>query len=79
MEYKGKIWCFDDNVDTDMIVPARYLNISDHSQLAKYCFAVEVSAGRYSIDSRRFIGGERFAVANPFPQSIGRPFYPGDQ
>ena len=39
MEYKGKIWCFDDNVDTDMIVPARYLNISDHSQLAKYCFA----------------------------------------
>ena len=29
---------FGDHVDTDMIIPARYLNMSDKNKLAKYCF-----------------------------------------
>src|SRR3989339_2005375 len=30
-------WKFGDNVDTDLIIPARYLNTSDPVELAKHC------------------------------------------
>ncbi|HIC98040.1 MAG TPA: 3-isopropylmalate dehydratase small subunit [Aquificaceae bacterium] len=33
---KGKVWKFGDNVDTDQIIPARYLNTSDPKELAKH-------------------------------------------
>ncbi len=33
---EGKVWKFGDNIDTDLIIAARYLNTSDASQLAKY-------------------------------------------
>jgi 3-isopropylmalate/(R)-2-methylmalate dehydratase small subunit len=33
----GKAWVYKDNVDTDVIIPARYLNTSDPAELAKYC------------------------------------------
>lgn len=33
---QGKVWKFGDNVDTDLIIAARYLNTSEPSQLAKY-------------------------------------------
>ena len=32
----GKIWKFGDNIDTDLIIPARYLNTSDPHELAKH-------------------------------------------
>ena len=37
MELKGTIRKFGDNVDTDAIIPARYLNTSDPTELAKHC------------------------------------------
>lgn len=33
----GKVIKYGDNVDTDVIIPARYLNTSDPAELAKYC------------------------------------------
>ena len=33
----GKVFKYGDNVDTDVIIPARYLNVSDGAELAKYC------------------------------------------
>ena len=32
----GKVWCFGDNIDTDLIIAARYLNTSDPRELAKH-------------------------------------------
>ncbi len=34
---KGKVFKYGDNVDTDVIIPARYLNTSDPAELAKHC------------------------------------------
>lgn len=37
MKTEGKIIKYGDNVDTDVIIPARYLNTSDPAELAKHC------------------------------------------
>lgn len=37
MKAKGKVFKYGDNVDTDVIIPARYLNTSDPKELAMYC------------------------------------------
>jgi len=39
MKFKGRVWKFGDNIDTDVIIPARFLNVSDEEELAKKCFA----------------------------------------
>jgi 3-isopropylmalate/(R)-2-methylmalate dehydratase small subunit len=39
MKIEGKVWRFGDHVDTDLIIPARYLNVSDGKELATHCFA----------------------------------------
>jgi len=33
---EGKVWKFGDNIDTDLIIAARYLNTSEPDELAKY-------------------------------------------
>ncbi len=38
MEFEGKVWKFGDHIDTDVIIPARFLNVSDKDELAKSCF-----------------------------------------
>jgi len=37
MKAKGKVFKYGNNVDTDVIIPARYLNTSNHQELAKHC------------------------------------------
>lgn len=37
MQTKGKVFKYYDNVDTDVIIPARYLNTADVRELAKHC------------------------------------------
>ena len=39
MTVEGRVWKFGDDVDTDVIIPARYLNVSAEAELAKNCFA----------------------------------------
>lgn len=56
-----KIWKFDNDVDTDVIIPARYLNTSEPYELAKHCFedinpkfAEEVKPGDIVIAGENF-------------------------
>ena len=37
MKSTGKVFKYGDNVDTDVIIPARYLNTSDPKELASHC------------------------------------------
>jgi len=37
MKLTGKVWRYGDNIDTDVIIPARYLNTSNPQELAKHC------------------------------------------
>ncbi|MFI5358759.1 MAG: 3-isopropylmalate dehydratase small subunit [Halanaerobiales bacterium] len=64
MKLKGKVFKYGDNVDTDVIIPARYLNTSDPAELAKHCmedidkdFASKVEPGDIIIGGRNFGSG----------------------
>ena len=37
MDIKGQVHKYGNNVDTDVIIPARYLNTQDHKELATHC------------------------------------------
>lgn len=37
MKVSGKVHKYGDNVDTDVIIPARYLNTANHKELASHC------------------------------------------
>lgn len=61
MKTTGKVWKFGDDVDTDLIIPARYLNTSDPVELAQHCmedvdpgFAAKVSPGDIIVAGKYF-------------------------
>ncbi len=58
---KGLVFKFGDNVDTDVIIPARYLNSSDPAELATHCmedidadFVKKVSKGDIIVATKNF-------------------------
>ncbi|NLJ16904.1 MAG: 3-isopropylmalate dehydratase small subunit [Clostridiales bacterium] len=58
---KGKVHKYGDNVDTDVIIPARYLNTSDHKELAAHCmedidkdFVKKVKTGDIIVANQNF-------------------------
>ncbi|MCX7749821.1 MAG: 3-isopropylmalate dehydratase small subunit [Clostridia bacterium] len=61
MKAQGKVIKYGDNVDTDVIIPARYLNTSDPAELAKYCmedldkdFVKKVQKGDIMVAGKNF-------------------------
>jgi 3-isopropylmalate/(R)-2-methylmalate dehydratase small subunit len=61
MLIKGKVWIFGNDVDTDVIIPARYLNTSDPEELAKHvmegldrAFSHKVKAGDILVAGKNF-------------------------
>jgi 3-isopropylmalate/(R)-2-methylmalate dehydratase small subunit len=44
MKLTGTVWKYGDNVDTDAIIPARYLNVSTPEELAQHCME-DIDAG----------------------------------
>ena len=64
MKLKGKVFKYGDNVDTDVIIPARYLNSSEPGNLAAHCmedidedFAEEVENGDIIVGGKNFGSG----------------------
>lgn len=61
MELRGKAWKFGNDVDTDLIIPARYLNTSDPAELAGHCmedadptFSSKVKPGDMIVAGKNF-------------------------
>lgn len=61
MDACGRVYKYGDNVDTDVIIPARYLNVSSGEELAKYCmmdidpdFAQKVNKGDIIVAKKNF-------------------------
>jgi 3-isopropylmalate/(R)-2-methylmalate dehydratase small subunit len=61
----GKVWKYGDNIDTDAIIPARYLNMSTAEELAQHCmedidttYASAVQVGDI------IVGGENFGCGS---------------
>ena len=61
MDAKGKVFKYGNNIDTDVIIPARYLNTTDHGELASHCmedidkdFIKNVAAGDIMVAGDNF-------------------------
>lgn len=61
MILEGKVWRYGDNIDTDVIIPARYLNTADPKELAMHCmedidltFAQKVQEGDIIVADKNF-------------------------
>ena len=72
MNAKGSVFKYPDNVDTDVIIPARHLNTQDAKELASHCmedidktFVTRVKAGDI------MVGGENFGCGSSREQAPG--------
>ena len=70
---EGKVFKFGDNVDTDVIIPARYLNSSDPKELATHCmedidadFVHKVTPGDIIVATKNFGCGSSRDVCQNF-------------
>lgn len=61
MILEGRVWLFGDNIDTDAIIPARYLSASDPAELARHCmvdadpdFPTKVNTGDILVAGNNF-------------------------
>ena len=62
---QGKVHKYGDNVDTDVIIPARYLNTSDHKELASHCMEdIDKDFVKKVKDGDIIVGGANFGCGS---------------
>lgn len=62
---KGFSWTYGDNVDTDVIIPARYLNTSDPKELASHCMEdIDKSFANSVNEGDIMVAGENFGCGS---------------
>ena len=65
MNARGKVHKYGDNVDTDVIIPARYLNTADHKELASHCMEdIDKSFTSKVKDGDIIVGGSNFGCGS---------------
>ena len=74
MKAHGKVHKYGDNVDTDVIIPARHLNTSDHKELASHCMEdIDTEFVKKVKQGDIMVGGENFGCGSsrePAPSAI---------
>ncbi len=80
MILKGRVWKFGDNIDTDIIIPARYLALTDPKALGEHCmeplapsFHKEVKAGDMIVAGSNFGSGSSREHAPIAISALGIP------
>ena len=65
MNAKGFVHKYGDNVDTDVIIPARYLNTADHKELAAHCMEdIDTEFIKKVKDGDIMVGGWNFGCGS---------------
>ena len=65
MKFKGKVHKFGDDINTDEIIPARYLNTSDPAELAAHCMEdADPKFVKMAASGDIIVGGENFGCGS---------------
>ncbi len=65
MSFEGKVWRYGDNIDTDVIIPARYLNSFDPKELASHCMVdIDESFAGNVREGDLMVGGYNFGCGS---------------
>ena len=65
MNVKGFVHKYGDNVDTDVIIPARYLNTANHKELAAHCMEdIDAEFVNKVKDGDIMVGGANFGCGS---------------
>lgn len=65
MNAQGTVHKYGDNVDTDVIIPARYLNTADHKELASHCMEdIDLEFTKKVQNGDIMVGGANFGCGS---------------
>ena len=65
MNREGRAFRYGDNIDTDVIIPARYLNTSEHKELASHCMEdIDKDFVRNVREGDIIVGGKNFGCGS---------------
>lgn len=65
MKFKGRVYLCGDHIDTDVIIPARYLNTSDEKELASHCMEdLDKDFSKKIIEGDIIVAGSNFGCGS---------------
>jgi len=65
LQFNGRVWKFGSHIDTDVIIPARYLTTTDPSELARHCMeGIDPEFSRKCAPGDLIIAGPNFGCGS---------------